>query len=88
MDVIREHLMYKNSPLNICMATISLQEQYEIIRIILESKAEVTVCPHNSTNKYIDILLNKMNIVFRDCSIEHSERRQFHHQMACTPFPR
>lgn len=85
MDIIREHLMYKNSPLNICMATITPQEQYEVIRILHESKAEVTICAHNSTNKYIDILLKKMNINFKSCSTEHLEHRQFHHQMACTP---
>jgi len=78
MDVIREHLMYKNSALNICMATITPQEQYEIIRILHESKAEVSICSHNATNKYIDVLLKKMNITRKDCSTQESAHPQFH----------
>jgi hypothetical protein len=68
MDIIREHLMYKNSPLHICMNTITPQEQYEVIRIILESKTtEITVCKHNSTNTYIDTLLSTLNITLASC---------------------
>ena len=78
MDVIREHLMYKNSALNICMATIPPQEQYEVIRILHESKAEVSICSHNATNKYIEVLLKKMNITLKDCSIQESAHPQFH----------
>jgi hypothetical protein len=78
MDVIREHLMYKNSPLTICMLNIRSQEQYEVIRIILESKTEkITVCKHNSTNKYIDALLNKINITLIDCQIEQPQHQYF-----------
>ena len=78
MDVIREHLMYKNSPLTICMASISPQEQYEIIRIILESKTEkITICKHASTNKYIDVLLGKVNITLTDCQIEQQQHQRF-----------
>jgi hypothetical protein len=78
MDVIREHLMYKNTPLTICMASITPQEQYEVIRIILESKTEkITICKHNSTNKYIDVLLNKLNITFIDCQTEQLEHQRF-----------
>ena len=85
MDVIREHLMYRNSPLNICMASITPQEQYEVIRIIHESKADVTICSHDSTNKYINILLKKMNITSKNCSTERSGHQQFHLQTECTP---
>ena len=78
MDVIREHLMYKNAPLTICMATITPQEHYEIIRIILESKTEkITICKHNSTNKYIDVLLNKLNIILTDCQTEQQQHQRF-----------
>jgi hypothetical protein len=80
MDVIREHLMYKNSPLTICMSNITPQEQYEVIRIILESKTEkITICKHNSTNKYIDVLLNKINITLIDCQIEQQQHQCFDH---------
>lgn len=78
MDLIREHLMYKNSPLTICMANISPQEQYEIIRIILESKTEqITICKHASTNKYIDVLLEKVNVKLIDCRKEQQQHQRF-----------
>jgi hypothetical protein len=78
MDVIREHLMYKNSPLTICMSNITPQEQYEIIRIILESKTQqITVCKHNVTNKYIDILLDKLNIKIKNCLLEQQPHQRF-----------
>jgi hypothetical protein len=68
MDVIREHLMYKNSPITICMKDLNPQEHYEIIRIILESeKDNVSICTHDSTNVYVDIILNKLKIKFVQC---------------------
>ena len=64
MDVIREHLMYKNTPLDICMKNIQPQEQYEIVRILLESDVEnVKICTHESTNEYINMLLKKLHVV-------------------------
>jgi hypothetical protein len=70
MDVIREHLMYKNDALEVCMKQLSSQEQYEFVRIVLESKTEkITVCRHESTNVYIDTLLQKLPIeIVEDCS--------------------
>ena len=68
MEIIREHLMYKNTSLTICMAKISPQEQYEVVRILLESKAKnVSICTHEATNVYIDTLLKKLNITFCQC---------------------
>jgi hypothetical protein len=69
MDVVREHLMYKNNPLEICMKKLTSQEQYEFVRIVLESKTEtIFVCKHASTNFYIDTLLAKLNIQLKQCS--------------------
>lgn len=70
MDVIREHLMYKNTPLTICMSKLTPQEQYECIRIILESKSRVKVCTHESTNEYITALLRELEIQFVQCWTE------------------
>ena len=68
MDVIREHLMYKNHPLEICMKQLTPQEQYEFVRIVLESKTEtIIVCKHGSTNLYIDMLLEKLTVQLKDC---------------------
>jgi hypothetical protein len=87
MDVIREHLMYKNSPLTICMASITPQEQYEVIRIILESKTEkITICKHNSTSKYIDALLSKVNITLTDCPTEQQQHQRFDPRMEYKAF--
>ena len=69
MDVIREHLMYKNHPLQICMKELTSQEQYEFVRIVLESKTEtIFVCKHGSTNLYIDMLLEKLTVQLKECS--------------------
>jgi hypothetical protein len=68
MDVIREHLMYKNSPITICMKDLSPQEHYEIIRIILESeKDNISICMHDSINAYVKIILNKLKVKFVQC---------------------
>jgi hypothetical protein len=53
------------------MSNLSPQEHYELIRILLESHLEnVTICKHNSTNKYVDILLLKLGVKCWEC---HSE---------------
>jgi hypothetical protein len=88
MDVIREHLMYKNTPLTICMAKIHPQEQYEVIRILLESKTEqVTFCTHDSTNMYIDIILKKLDVRFTQCWKEELMRPLFDLHKVCTDYP-
>ena len=87
MDVIREHLMYKNTPLTICMAKIPPQEQYEVIRILLESKTEqVSVCNHDSTNIYIDVILKKLNVMFVQCWKEELLLPSFDLQKACIDY--
>ena len=89
MDGIREHLMYKNSPINICLAKITPQEHYELIRILLESKSEnITICTHEATNAYIDIILKKLNIKFKQCWLEEMKLLVFDHHMEQTTFRR
>ena len=79
MDVIREHLMYKNHALEVCMKQLTSQEQYEFIRIVLESKTEkIRVCTHSSTNSYIDYLLTKIPIeISADCSQKQEAQLMF-----------
>lgn len=67
MDVIREHLMYKNNPLMICMAQLTPQEQYECIRILLESKTPVKICTHDLTNDCIMRILKELPVDFVQC---------------------
>jgi hypothetical protein len=64
MEVIREHLIYKNVPITICMKDLKPIEQYEVVRLILASQStNVSVCTHESTNSYIDKLLKELPAV-------------------------
>ena len=67
MDTIRDHLMYKNTPLAICLATLTPQEQYECVRILLESKSTVSICIHDTTNDYIIAVLKTLKVQFHQC---------------------
>jgi hypothetical protein len=67
MEEIREHLTYKNTPLTICMAKLTPQEQYEVIRILLESKTPVKICTHEATNKHINSILKQIQVLFVQC---------------------
>ena len=69
MDLIREHLMYKDVPLHICFKSLKPQEQYECIRLLLVTRTkDVTICKHKSTNKHIDALLSFLSLTFLDCT--------------------
>ncbi len=70
MDVIREHLMYKNTPLLICMSKLTPQEQYECIRVLLESKTPVKICTHDNTNQLITVALKELPVKFVQCWAE------------------
>ena len=63
MEVIREHLMYKNNFLEIQMNTLKTQEQYEIIRLLLATRTkDVVVKIDDSVNKYVRNLLEKIGV--------------------------
>jgi len=63
MDVIREHLMYKNVPLEITMKTLKVQEQYEIIRLLLATRTkDVVIKIDASVNKYVLNLIEKIGV--------------------------
>jgi hypothetical protein len=65
MDLIREHLMYKDVPIKIPIDTLKSQEQYEVIRLLLacrDSKEDVCVLVTDKTNKYILELLSLLKI--------------------------
>jgi hypothetical protein len=68
MDVIREHLIYKEVPLTICMAKLTQQERYEVIRLLVATRTkDVTICTHEATNDYITSILKKMDVSFGQC---------------------
>ena len=74
MDLIREHLMYKDVPITICMKDFKPIEQYEIIRILLASRTNgVKICTHESVNDYITELLKKLPVQFVQCFVEEQQ---------------
>jgi hypothetical protein len=74
MDVIREHLMYKDVPITICMKDLKPGEQYEVVRILLATRTDnVKICTHESVNEYITELLKKLPVNFVQCFAEKEQ---------------
>jgi hypothetical protein len=68
MDLIREHLIYKDVPLTICMGQLKPCEHYEVIRCLLATRTnDVSICTHDATNDYINQLLKKLDVQFIQC---------------------
>ena len=67
MDLIRETLMYKNNVLHVCMNTLTRQEQYEFLRLIIATRKDVTFC-YNNPNPYILCILEKIGLEQITCS--------------------
>jgi len=71
MDVIRESLIYKNNVLHVCMNSLTRQEQYEFLRLVVATRKEgITFCYDNS-NSYIVCILEKIQLERFNC-----EKRQ------------
>ena len=67
MDLIREQLMYKNNTFHVCMNTLTRQEQYDFIRLVMATRKEgVTFCYDNS-NQYLLCVLNRVGIERAQC---------------------
>lgn len=67
MDLIREHLIYKDVPLQICLKKVS--DHYEVIRCLLATRTnDVTICCPTSSNIFIQLLIKKMGLQVVDCS--------------------
>jgi hypothetical protein len=69
MDLIREHLIYKDVPITICMKNLKQQEQYEVIRLLLATRKNVKICLHDLNNIYISKLLDELKIIIEKCSV-------------------
>lgn len=68
MELIREHLIYKDVPLTICMGQLKPCEHYEVIRCLLATRTnDVSICTHDATNDYINQLLKKLDVHFIEC---------------------
>jgi hypothetical protein len=70
MDVIREHLMYKNTPITICLAKLTPQEQYEVVRILLGNNRNVKICTHDISNEFLLQVLKELPVQFVQCWAE------------------
>lgn len=63
MDLIREHLIYKDVPIKICLKTLSSSDQYELIRCLSATRTkDVSVCCKESSNVFIQILMKKIGL--------------------------
>lgn len=70
MDAIREQLIYKEGRVRVCLKDLTIQEQYELIRLLLATRTkDVIICKHSSVNMYINILLDDLNLETADCSL-------------------
>ena len=82
MDVIREHLQYKNSEVTICMQGLTQQERYECIRLVIAtSRHDVSICKHGIQMPYIDIILKDLPVKVIDCSLKQQSHLTFDHRM-------
>lgn len=67
MDLIRESLVYKTNVLHVCMNSLTRQEQYEFLRLIVATRKEgVTFCYDNS-NAYIVCILKIIGLERSKC---------------------
>lgn len=63
MDLIREHLIYKDVPISICLKTLSPADHYELIRCLLATRTNnVSICCSECSNLFIQILLKKLPV--------------------------
>ena len=60
MEIIRESLMYKNNTLEVCMNTLTHQEHYELLRLIMATRKEnIQICDCEC-NQYILCVLKRL----------------------------
>ena len=68
MDLIREHLIYKDIPIHIFFIKLKPTEQYECIRLLFATRPkDVFICKHNSVNQYIEKLLEDLKFQEEKC---------------------
>jgi hypothetical protein len=81
MDVIREHLIYKDVPITICMGKLTQQERYEVIRLMLATRTkDVSICTHDATNECINKILKELKLSFTQCWIQEIDILKFEPQ--------
>jgi hypothetical protein len=74
MEALREQLVYKEGKVIICMKELKPVEQYEVIRLLLATRTkDVLVCTHDSTNEYINKLIQKLNLDTSVCTTQSTK---------------
>lgn len=72
MELIREQLTYKSNTLHVCMNTLTRQEQYDFLRLVMATRKQgVTFCYDNS-NQYITCILERIGLERTKCQSEVS----------------
>jgi hypothetical protein len=69
MEEVRERIIYKNTPIEICLKQLTSIEQYELVRLLaIFPGKSVRVCTHENTSSYIDTILKRLrNVTFFHC---------------------
>lgn len=63
MDLIREHLIYKDVSTTICLKSLTSADHYEVIRCLLATRTNnVSVCCLECSNVFIQILFKKLSV--------------------------
>jgi hypothetical protein len=67
MDIIRESLIYKKNTLLVCMKTLTRQEQYEFVRLVMATRTEgVEICDCE-VNQYVLRVLRLLGMERKKC---------------------
>jgi hypothetical protein len=67
MDILRESLVYKTNTLHVCVSTLTRQEQYEFVRLLLATRTSgVTICDCQP-NQYVLRVIERLGISRSKC---------------------
>jgi hypothetical protein len=70
MEELREKIIYKSTPIEICFNSLNSTDQYEILRLISAfPEKQVKICIHENTSSYAtNVIKNLPNISSSKCS--------------------
>jgi hypothetical protein len=69
MDLIREHLLYKNNTLHVCLNELTRQEQYEFVRLLMCVRRDCATYCTCDANQYVLYVLRLLGIERRQCDV-------------------
>ena len=59
--------MYKNNTFHVCMNTLTRQEQYDFLRLVMATRKEgVTIC-YDDSNQYVLRIVNLLGLERYKC---------------------